>query len=379
MSEDNAWSFLQLEEKQARRSGMPPQVPVRKKEFEGVADGGLTAALARKSIAAFLGEVGSAWRGQNAPLAARFDAYVGKATFTDRAEAAMKKGDHDAAISALNMVTRLDKEDHGARMNLAVAMMRKTDYAGALAHFIAIEDTFEGDADYHCVRGQVLMNTEDPDGALEQFVLALEADPTSKTAMEALVRMGALVAIYENPRDASSLAYVRTDAVAEHLTSLWAEEKTDAAGLLEALAFVRRGDTLVVWKLDRLGRSLAHLIEVVRGLDARGVGFRSLTEGVDTTTTGGTLVFHLFGALAQFERDLIRERTRAGLKAAEARGRKGGRKPVVTPDRLARARLHLAAGLTVREAAARFKVSKTALYQALKRTAGPDASRQDHG
>lgn len=141
--------------------------------------------------------------------------------------------------------------------------------------------------------------------------------------------------------------------------------KTERPGLAEALAHLRRGDTLVVWKLDRLGRSMAHLIDTVRGLEARGEGFRSLTEGVDTTTPGGTLVFHLFGALAQFERDLIRERTHAGLKAAEARGRKGGRRPVVTPDKLARARAHLAAGLTVREAAARVKVGKTALYKAL--------------
>jgi len=145
--------------------------------------------------------------------------------------------------------------------------------------------------------------------------------------------------------------------------------KAERSGLAEALAHLRRGDTLVVWKLDRLGRSMAHLIETVRGLDARGVGFRSLTEGVDTTTPGGTLVFHLFGALAQFERDLIRERTNAGLKAAEARGRKGGRKPVVTPDKLTRARAHLAAGLTVREAAARVKVGKTALYEALASSA----------
>ena len=147
--------------------------------------------------------------------------------------------------------------------------------------------------------------------------------------------------------------------------------KDDRAGLARALEFVRSGDVLVVWKLDRLGRSMAHLIETVRGLEARGIGFRSLTEGVDTMTPGGTLVFHIFGALAQFERDLIRERTNAGLKAAEARGRKGGRKPVVTPDKLARARLHLAAGLTVREAAARVKVGKTALYEAL----GGSASR----
>lgn len=141
--------------------------------------------------------------------------------------------------------------------------------------------------------------------------------------------------------------------------------KAERRGLAEALSYLRRGDTLVVWKLDRLGRSMAHLIDTVRGLEARGVGFRSLTEGIDTTTPSGTLIFHIFGALAQFERDLIRERTGAGLKAAEERGRKGGRKPVVTPDRLARAQAHIAAGLTVREAAARAKIGKTALYEAL--------------
>ncbi|AWM28741.1 recombinase family protein [Sinorhizobium fredii] len=96
------------------------------------------------------------------------------------------------------------------------------------------------------------------------------------------------------------------------------------------------------------------------------VGFRSITENIDTTTPGGRLVFHLFRALAQFERDLIRERTRAGLQAAEERGRRGGRQAVVTPEKLAKARRHLAAGLNVREAAARVKVGKTALYQALK-------------
>ena len=142
--------------------------------------------------------------------------------------------------------------------------------------------------------------------------------------------------------------------------------KAERPGLAEALAYVRRGDTLVVWKLDRLGRSMAHLIETVRMLEDKGVGFRSLTEGVDTTTSGGTLVFHLFGALAQFERDLIRERTRAGLKAAEARGRKGGRKPVVTPEKLTRARALIASGLTVREASARLKIGKTSLYEALR-------------
>lgn len=142
--------------------------------------------------------------------------------------------------------------------------------------------------------------------------------------------------------------------------------KAERPGLDEAIAFLREGDALVVWKLDRLGRSMKHLIETVEQLGTRGIGFRSLTEGIDTTTSGGTLVFHLFGALAQFERDLIRERTQSGLKAAAARGRKGGRKSVVTPQKLHRARALIADGLTVREVAARLKVGKTSLYEALR-------------
>lgn len=142
--------------------------------------------------------------------------------------------------------------------------------------------------------------------------------------------------------------------------------KTERPGLADAIRYVREGDTLTVWKLDRLGRSMKHLIEIITELDAKGVGFRSLTENIDTTTSGGRLVFHLFGALAQFERDLIGERTKAGLKAAEDRGRRGGRQPAVTPDKLRKARQHMASGLNVREAAARVKIGKTALYAALK-------------
>src|ERR1700674_5889821 len=101
--------------------------------------------------------------------------------------------------------------------------------------------------------------------------------------------------------------------------------KADRPGLAQALEYVRAGDTLAVWRLDRLGRSLTQLTELMTRLDERGVGFRSLTEQIDTTTSGGKLIFHIFGALAEFERNLIRERTQAGLLAARARGRKGGR------------------------------------------------------
>jgi len=142
--------------------------------------------------------------------------------------------------------------------------------------------------------------------------------------------------------------------------------RADRPGLRAALDYVRLGDVLITWKLDRLGRSLPHLIETVTELERRGVGFRSLTEVIDTTTPGGRLVFHLFAALGQFERDLIRERTRAGLAAAATRGRTGGRRPVVTEEKLRRARELVGKGLTVREAAIRLKVGKTALYEALR-------------
>lgn len=141
--------------------------------------------------------------------------------------------------------------------------------------------------------------------------------------------------------------------------------RAERPGLGQALDYLRDGDTLVVWKMDRLGRSMTHLLETIGALEARGVGFRSLTENIDTTTPTGRLVFHIFGALGQFERDLIRERTSAGLKAAAARGRKGGRPPVVTEEKIVRAEALIASGLTVREAAARIRVGKSALYAAL--------------
>ena len=106
--------------------------------------------------------------------------------------------------------------------------------------------------------------------------------------------------------------------------------------LADVVGYLRPGDTLVVWRLDRLGRSLQHLIETIAQLAEHGIGFKSLTEQIDTTTSGGKLVFHVFGALAEFERDLIRERTQAGLAAARARGRQGGRpRKLGTPAKVA--------------------------------------------
>lgn len=136
--------------------------------------------------------------------------------------------------------------------------------------------------------------------------------------------------------------------------------------LTRVLEMLRAGDTLIVWRLDRLGRSLKDLVEIMSELEQRQVGFKSLTESVDTTTAGGKLVFHLFGALAEFERSLIQERTKAGLEAARARGRRGGRpqKLNVTQIRMARAML-LDEQTTKAQVAKHFGVSRPTLNKAL--------------
>ena len=136
--------------------------------------------------------------------------------------------------------------------------------------------------------------------------------------------------------------------------------------LQAALEYIREGDTLVVWKLDRLARSLKQLIETVESLETRKIGFRSLTENIDTTTPGGRLTFHLFAALAEFERSIIKERTTAGLAAARARGRKGGRPPSLNAKDLTAAKALLSdPEITVEEVARRLKVSPATLYRHL--------------
>jgi DNA invertase Pin-like site-specific DNA recombinase len=142
--------------------------------------------------------------------------------------------------------------------------------------------------------------------------------------------------------------------------------RTDRPTLAQLLDQLRPGDTLVVWKLDRLGRSLRHLVDTVTGLAERGVGFRSLQEAIDTTTPGGKLVFHVFAALAEFERDLIRARTTAGLAAARARGRHGGRPPVMTSQKLRVAQeMYRSGQYTLAVIATTLGVSRASIYRHL--------------
>lgn len=143
--------------------------------------------------------------------------------------------------------------------------------------------------------------------------------------------------------------------------------KTERPGLNEAINFMRDGDTLVVWKLDRLGRSLKHLIESVNTLHEQKIGFRSLRESIDTTTSGGKLIFHIFGALAEFERELIRERTRAGMASARARGRKGGRKRSLDEKQIQMLRsLHTDPNHAVEDICKMLNISQATFYRYLK-------------
>src|SRR4051794_22359771 len=145
---------------------------------------------------------------------------------------------------------------------------------------------------------------------------------------------------------------------------------TERPGLTQALSHLRSGDTLMVWRLDRLGRSLGHLIETIRGLESRGVDFKSLQEQLDTGTSGGKLIFYVFGALAEFERDLIRERTHAGLQAARARGRKGGRPRSLDATKLAQARsLHRDPANTIAAICATLGISRATFYRHLASSA----------
>lgn len=166
--------------------------------------------------------------------------------------------------------------------------------------------------------------------------------------------------------------YMQEDALKkagceEIFTDIASGVKTARPGLHSALSHLRKGDTLVVWKLDRLGRSLAHLIQTVKDLNDKGIGFKCLQENIDTTISGGQLIFHIFGALAQFERELIKERTHAGLKAARARGRLGGRPSLLNTLQVEKMKVHYKKGdLSINEICKLFNITKPTLYRYLK-------------
>lgn len=165
--------------------------------------------------------------------------------------------------------------------------------------------------------------------------------------------------------DALHRAGITDDCLYSDTASVKDAERKELAACLKAL---REGDTLVVWRLDRLGRSLPDLVRIIGELEKKGVGFESLTEKIETSSAAGKLVFHVFAALAEFERNLIRERTRAGLVAARARGRSGGRRPKLTPQQIKEIkRLMTDPTIPVSQIAERYNVSRTTIYKVAPR------------
>jgi DNA invertase Pin-like site-specific DNA recombinase len=173
-------------------------------------------------------------------------------------------------------------------------------------------------------------------------------------------------------RDALRLAGV--GSIYEEAVSGKTAVRQELGHCLKAL---RAGDTLVVWRLDRLGRSLPDLVQIVAGLEEKGIGFESITEKIETTTAAGKLVFHVFAALAEFERNVIRERTQVGLVAARARGRSGGRKPKLDARQIREIkRLMSDPTIPVGQIAERYKVSRTTIYKVAPRSSAPASEPQ---
>ena len=272
---DGEWMVISLEDKMARRHGTPTQIPVPKAELEALAEKGLQVDQARKWVSQFLTKAPSSFRAQNAALASKWDTFLAKAQNWQRAEQAFAKSDWEQAISALSMVARIDRDDHAAKLNLAMAHANARQADKALARLEEIADTYEGDPDYHVTRGGILASLGRKDDAVGQFVLALEAKNDCKPALDGMVKLGVLAPIYDDPKDARSLSYVRANAIGEYVTSVWDSAERTRDYYLEQLAY-HEGDGRYEVALAAADRALALDAESERAGIARIVALRAL-------------------------------------------------------------------------------------------------------
>lgn len=242
--EGGGWLMIGLDPKMAKRQGLPQQIPVPKAEFEGMADKGLSIDRARAWVKDFLANSpagqDATWRRRNSNIVNALDAFVDNAALWEKAQKAFAENDYEKAISVLKRISIMNADDEAAKLNLASAYANIGDFDGALKNFKAIRKTFEGDPDYHVAVGQVYLRKQDKDNAVNEMVLALEAKPDHQPALDALIQLGILRPVYESPRDASSLIYVRADSVVPYLLEVWDKEPRDAAFYLEQLAYHER-------------------------------------------------------------------------------------------------------------------------------------------
>lgn len=243
------WVMIGLDEKVARRQGLPWQMPVPKEHFEALADKGLPADKARIWASDFLNntEVGknAAWRKKNNKLFISLQNFIDKGPLWQKAQKAFGENDFEKAISNLKKITVLDDDDHSAKLNLASAYANQAQYDNALKQFKACRATYEGDPDYHMAVGQVHIAMRKNDDAINEMVLALEAKPDHQGALDTMVKLGVLTRIYENPKDATSLIFVRSDSVLDYLKEEWSKPGNDGLPrsvdfFLEQLAYHER-------------------------------------------------------------------------------------------------------------------------------------------
>jgi tetratricopeptide (TPR) repeat protein len=219
------WVMIGMEADMARRQGMPMRLPIPKEEFEGLADKGLAPDKLRGWIQTFLtesemGKDGN-WRRRNSELVSQLEGFVDKKPLWDKAQKLFAENNHDEAIKTLKRITVMCPDDHAARLNYASALGNKGDYDKAIKELKQIKQSFKDDADFHVTYAQMLVMKGDQATATEELVVALELKPDHMQAMDALAKLGILAKIYENPRDAGSLVYVKAEAIIEYLEEVW--------------------------------------------------------------------------------------------------------------------------------------------------------------
>ncbi|HEY5241159.1 MAG TPA: tetratricopeptide repeat protein [Polyangiaceae bacterium] len=242
MSEDAGdWLLIGLDEKLAKKQGVPARIPVPKGEFESLADKGMTVDQMRGWVSKFITTSpamhNANWRTENAALARSFEVFVAKKDSWAKAQTAFGKNDFKAAVGALRMISNIDPNDHCAKLNLASALSSSGDHPAAIAMLDSVAETWADDAEFHVTRANVLLSLQRRDDAIGALVDALERDPSHNQAMETLKALGVLAAVYEDPRDAASLTYVRTDKVTEHMESVWAAEPRDVDYYMRQVAY----------------------------------------------------------------------------------------------------------------------------------------------
>ncbi|HTC72866.1 MAG TPA: tetratricopeptide repeat protein [Solirubrobacteraceae bacterium] len=279
--EPGDWVLVGLDAKIANKRGVPPRIPVPTGELDAIGEKGMTVDAIRGWITRFMSTAPvmnvAAWRAENAALVKSFEAFVGKKDAWAKAQDAFGRRDFKTAIGSLRMIAAIDPGDHAARLNLASALSSEGDHAAALAQLDAIAPTWADDADFHVTRANVLLSLERRDDAIGSLADALERDASCAPALDSLVKLGVLVAVYEDPRDAGSLTYVRADSVRTHLEQVWDAAPRDVVYYLEQVAYheMERRPEIVLAASERaiaLGGDAPH----ARAVSARIGSLRSL-------------------------------------------------------------------------------------------------------